>query len=300
MTISLAAAGDTWGISGPVFLLVYFIAADLLVFATLAHRFLLFAGPRGFRDADRLHPQQVAYLNGGARLAVDAALGGLRAAGALSGRNERIVSSGSLPVGATQLDQAIYNAVSQGIRPSALRTHQWVVQAIDQLRRQLEVAGLVPTLAQRRTARLVPLLLVGLVGLGAVRLIAGLSADKPVGFLIALLAIVTVVTVVLLVVVPRQTRAAKSALRQLRIRHVHLSPGNSPSYSSYGTTSAAMAVGLFGGAALWGLDPRFAAEAEVQRNAIASGGSSGSSGCGGGGGSDGGGGSGCGGGGCGG
>lgn len=118
-------------------------------------------------------------------------------------------------------------------------------------------------------------------------------------FLFVLLIALAVTTLILLGSVPRNTRAARSAIRTLKGQHAHLSPSSHPSYHTYGATSAAFGVALFGGAALYALDPGFAAEAEVQRN-LASGSSSdggGSSSDGGSSGGDSGGGGGCGGGG---
>jgi uncharacterized protein (TIGR04222 family) len=294
MMISAAAAGDTWGISGPNFLLLFVAAAGLLVFATVLHRSIVFAGRRDL-PATQLTPQQAAYLNGGNRLAVYASLGGLRAAGAVDMAPGRtLTTSGPLPAGATPLDQAVYNAAGQRIRARDLVTHQWVLMALGQLHQELERAGLAPTREQRRAAHFFPLLLVGLLALGALRFAAGITAGKPVMFLFVLLIVVAVVTLMLLAGTPTQTRAARTAVRTLRTQHVHLSPSASPAYRTYGATGAAMGVALFGSAALYSLDPGFAAEAEVQRN-LASGSSTSGSSCGSGG-SDSGGGSSCGGG----
>ena len=302
MAFGLAAVGDTWGISGPVFLLLFFLAAAVLTVATVLHRRFLFGGAPDFQGVERLHPQQVAYLNSASRayrtqLTVDTALGGLRAAGILGMKDGSLVTSGPLPPGATPLDQAVYHAAGQRVRPRDLRTHPWVVAAIDQLRQGLEAAGLLETARQRRSARLIPLLLLGLLGLGVVRLVAGLTDGKPVLLLVLMLAAFSVVTLVLLLALPLRTRAANSALSQLRVHHAHLSPKSSPAYATYGAAGAAMGVALFGGVALWGLDPGFAAEAQVERHSIASSGDRNGGSGGGDGGGDGGGG--CGGGGCG-
>ena len=180
MMISAAAPADTWGISGPTFLLLYVAAAGLLILAAMVQRAVVFAGRRDLA-ATQLSPQQAAYLNGGDRLAIYASLGGLRAAGAVSASIRRtIVTNGPLPAGATLLDQAIYQAAGQRTRSRALITHPSVALALGQLRQELERAGLAPTQEQRRAARLFPILLLALVGLGLLRFIAGIVGEKPV------------------------------------------------------------------------------------------------------------------------
>lgn len=299
----VAETGDTWGISGPTFLLLFFLLLVGLVVASAVHRRLLFRGGSG-TDVARLGAQQIAYLNGGGKLAVYTALGGLRAAGAIgSGPDRTLVQSGPLPSGATPLDSAVYHAAGQRIRARDVGTHQWVQTAVQELHDGLERAGLVVTGGQRRTARLWALAGAALVLLGAARIVDGLQNDKPVGLLILLLVAAVVSTVVLLVRSGvTQTRAAARGLRELRRRNHHLTPQLSPSYATYGATGAAMGIALFGTASLYAMDPAFAAEAEIQRAATSGGAYSGTSGCSGGSsdsGSSCGGGGGCGGGGCG-
>ncbi|MEV4756223.1 TIGR04222 domain-containing membrane protein [Micromonospora sp. NPDC049559] len=300
----IAAADDTWGISGPAFLAFYFAAVCVLLLAAVAHRAYLFAGRS--RRPEELGPQQVAYLNGGERLALYTSLGGLRGAGAVTVSPDRTLAvSGTLPEDGTPLDRAVYGAAGNGVRPGALASEPSVAAALTRLREGLERARLVPTAAHRRQARYLPLLMFALDGLGLLRLAAGLANDKPVVGLIFLIILNSVLAVVLFAVVPRHTRAARAAIRTLRNRNPHLSPAVNPAYQTYGPVAAAMGVALFGGAVLWAFDPAFAEEAEVPTGmvygSVAAGGSGGGSsggGCGAGS-SCGGGGGGCGGGGCG-
>ncbi len=302
--MTLAAAGDTWGIPGPTFLLLFIGALIAVTVLSAVHRRVLFAGHSG-ADAGRLGPQQVAYLSGRDKLAVYASIGGLRASGAIgSGPGRTLVQTGPLPAGVTPLDAAIHNAAGRQVRARDVGTDQWVVSAIGRLRDGLEDAGLTVTAAQRRTARIWALVagLVFLVGLA--RLIDGVQNDRPVGFLIPLLFLAVLLTIVTLVRANAvQTYAARRALKDLRRRNQHLTPSLSPSYATYGAAGAAMGVALFGAASLSALAPAFAAEADTQR--FGAGGTSGGYGGDGGsssscsGGSSCGGGGGCGGGGCG-
>ena len=198
-----------------------------------------------------------------------------------------LTQTGTLPIGVTPLDSAIYHAAGRHARTRELRDDQWVRSALDQLRDDLERRGLAISGATRRTAR-------------RWGLAAGISADKPVGLLFVELVIDSAICVLLLRVRRIATRAAVKGTAELRTRHGHLSPSQSPAYATYGATGAAMGVALFGTVSLYSMDPAFAAEAEIHRQSLinAGGSTSSSSSCGSGGSSCGGGG-GCGGGGCG-
>ncbi|MER7460535.1 TIGR04222 domain-containing membrane protein [Micromonospora sp. NPDC126480] len=292
MTV-LAAPGDTWGIPGPVFLRLYLLAAALLVVGGLIQRARLLRGPS--TGTGPLGPQQVAYLSGGAPLAVLTSLGGLRSSGAIGvAPGGRLATGGPLPVGTTPLDQAIHVAAGRSLRTRELRADQWVRQALDELRAGLEQRGLALTAEQRAALRVAPLLLTALLALGTLRLFAGLSNDRPVGWLF-LAQFPLLFATILLYRRPWRTRAASRALRELRREHTYLAPRSAPAYATYGAAGAAMGVALFGTATLWAMDPGFAEQAEIQRQALTSGGASGS--CAGGGGDSGGGGGSCGGGG---
>jgi uncharacterized protein (TIGR04222 family) len=297
----LAAAGDTWGISGPTFLAYFLAAAVVVVVGSKLHRAQLFAGTRD-DNRRRLTSDEAAYLNGGPRLAGYAALAGLRNSGAIGlGSDGALVQSGPLPAGATALDQAIYHAAGNRVRPRALAAQQWVAAALTDLRDRLERDGLLVTDEQRRAARTGPLLLLALAAFGAVRLYAGVANARPVGFLLIATVALGAIGALQLFRFPRRTRKGNAVLQAMRRDNGYLSPGRYPSYATYGAAGAALGVALFGTASLYAMDPAFASAAEVQRN-LAGGGADGgasSSSIGGCGGSSCGGGGGCGGGGCG-
>jgi uncharacterized protein (TIGR04222 family) len=297
--VLFAAPGDTWDISGPAFLRGYLAAAAVVLIGTLVYRHRVLRGSPA-TPSSSIGAQAAAYLNGGAKLAVYASLGGLRTAGAIGvSADRRLRQAGSLPADATPLDQAVYNAAGQRLRPRDLIRHDWVTDAAHRLRSEVERAGLLATADQRRAARVGPLILLGLVALGIARLVAGTANDRPAGYLILVLLVLTPATVLLLLRTPRRTRAGDDVLRRMRVDHAYLAPSQRPSWSTYGPSGAVAGVALFGAGALWAADPSFAAAVEVQRRAAASGyGDSsytgtGTGGCGGGGGG------GCGGGGCG-
>lgn len=298
---ALAAPGDTWGISGPTFMYAYLTAAVVIFGVSLVLRSQMRIR-RSSADVDRLTPVQVALLNGGEKLAVYAAIGELRTGGAIGvDPSHRLVATGSPPAAASELARAVHAAVAVPGRAKDLRRDVRVRGALDDLHRGLARTGLAVNPAQHRVARLMVRMLLVLIGIGILRLIAGLINGRPVGFLVMAL-VASLVVWLLLRRVPYETRAGASAMTALRRRHAHLSPRNSPAYTAYGVAGAAMGVALFGTASLWAMDPAFAGESEIRRQAViggtdGSGGySAGGSGCGSGD-SDGGGG--CGGGGCG-
>jgi uncharacterized protein (TIGR04222 family) len=293
----------TWGITGPAFLALYLGAMVIVAVLATIHRKVLFRGNSDAR-VDDLGPQQVAFLNGGDRLAIYAALSGLRASGAIgAGPGHTLTQTGPIPAGVTPLDAAVHNAAGRQVRARDLRDDQFVRSALDQLRDGLERRGLVNSKETLRTGRLWALAAAALLLVGILRLIAGIQNDKPVLLLLPLLFITGVLVLVLAMADRLATAAAVQGMRALRLRNGHLSPRQSPAYATYGASGAAMGVALFGAASLYDMDPAFAAEAQIQRAAIPGDGSgsfnsgsscgSGSSSCGGGGGG------GCGGGGCG-
>ena len=300
---ALAAPGETWGIPGTTFLALYLTAVVSVAVLAAVHRSVLFAGTRG-AHVDTLGPQQIAYLNGGDRLAVYAALGGLRGAGAIgSAPDKTLLQSGPMPSGVTPLDTAVYNAAGKRIRARDVINDSWVRSALDQLRSGLEANGLAVTATAMRAARLWVLAGVALIAIGVARLFAGLANDRPVGFLFFGIVVAVLVTLTLRRGTRYATTAARKSMTRVRRQYDYLSPQQSPSYATYGAAGAAMGVALFGAASLYSMDPSFAAEAEIQRHTAGGdggsygGGDSGSSGssCGGGGGGCGGGGGGCGG-----
>ncbi|MEV4617288.1 TIGR04222 domain-containing membrane protein [Asanoa sp. NPDC049573] len=306
--MTLAAPGDTWGISGPSFLGLYVALALAAIVATAIVRSLLARGHTG--PGPRLTPDQVAFLNGGPQLTTYAALGGLRRAGAIGANPDRtLVPTGPLPAGSTALDTAVYNAAGKRLRTRDLTGDPWVSSTLDDIRAGLERAGLLLSRGQRGQSRLAALLLLPVIVLGGARISAGMANERPVGFLTVLVLVTVVWMLLSLARAKTRTRAGTSALASLRTENQHLSPGQSPSYATYGAGAAAMGIALFGASTLYMVDPAFAAEAEINRAVTGSGSSSGGSSCGSGsscgggsscsGGSSCGGGGGCGGGGCG-
>ncbi|GAA1242511.1 TIGR04222 domain-containing membrane protein [Pseudonocardia aurantiaca] len=298
MALTAATAG-TWGISGPEFLLIYLaIAVAVLVAGTRARRAL--ADPEATIRAGDLtaHPHDVAYLNAGPELAVYSALSAMHLRGTIAGSGGgNVRAAGRLTPDTDGLEKAIHFAAASPVHRRRLPFHRPVQTALVIVDQRLVTGGLLLSDEQRRQIRRVGLWMLGVAGLGLVRLLAGIAEAQPVGFLLAAFVAVTVVAAVQLARAPRRTRLGDRTLAQLRSEHHSLAPSLRPDWHVYGPGGAALSIGVFGTSALWASDPAFAHEIAAQRV------TAGGSGDGGGGGSTdgggGGGGGGCGGGGCG-
>ncbi|GAA1327992.1 TIGR04222 domain-containing membrane protein [Pseudonocardia xinjiangensis] len=296
--MALTATADTWGISGPTFLLAYLvIAVAVWVASTRARRVL--AESRVTAPALDLttRPHDIAYLNGGADLAVVSALSAMHLRGTVSSWHGAVRAAGRLEPGADELERAIH-ATARGGQRKRLPFHRQVAAALAAIDARLVTAGLLLSPQRRLRIRQMGLWMLAVAVLGLVRVVAGVAEAKPVGFLVAALVAVTVVATVQLSRAPRRTRLGDRTLAALRDEHHLLSPKVKPNWAIQGPAGAALSVGIFGMSALWASDPSFATELAAQRattgGGTADGGAGGSGG--GDGGGDGGGGGGCGGG----
>ncbi|MBN9794916.1 TIGR04222 domain-containing membrane protein [Pseudonocardia sp. TMWB2A] len=314
MEMGTNLTGDTWGIPGQTFLVLYVVALVLVSGIVLRRRRTIAQGdPRGARTLDS-RPEDVAYLNGGPELAVYAALSAMHVDGSLvtSGRTTGQVRAGRVPGhGASALQRAIHRSAQRLTPGRMLGTHEPVRTELARAAQRLETAGLLLSPADRVRYRATAWPVGVLALAGAVRIAAGLGGGRPVGFLFALVAATAVFATVLATRVPDRTRAGDAALTVVRSRNDALSPSMRPDWTAVGPAAAALSVGAFGVGAMLAAEPAFAEELAAQKlatlggaPAATGGGSSDGGGVGwsggdGGGSSCGGGGGGCGGGGCG-
>lgn len=300
--MSLAmTSGDTWGISGPAFLVAYLLlAAAVWVAATRARRALADSRASGTTPTG---PHDLAYLNGGADLAVTSALAAMHLTGTVAPSKGLIHAVGRPAPGADALERAVHFTTGSPVTRARLPLHRSVRTALDAMDERLVAHGLLLSDVQRGRIRAVGWWMVAVAGLGLVRLLAGVAEGRPVGFLLVALLAVSVVALVQLLRAPRRTRAGDRLLARLRDEHHELDPAQRPDWVAHGPAAAALGIGIFGVSAVWASDPVLAEELAVQKaTAGGDGGSSfvgGGGDSGGGGGDGGGGGGGCGGGGCG-
>jgi uncharacterized protein (TIGR04222 family) len=310
-TMISSATGTTWNISGPDFLILYGVVCTLAGVAA----WMRWAGirgsqqPLGHRSPD-LEPDldvyRLATLSGGpARVVMTAATKLYRAGRLDSGTRRGTLKLSDRPAaasadlgpgyrpltpGATDLELAVVEAVRTrpGISLATLRRDLRDMPAVTAVTSELERSGLLVSAAKWTRLRRELALAGGLLSvLGGARLVAGLSAGRPVGFLVLALLAVVVATLLVVRHLPRTTTAGRRALKHAR--------RDQPSPQAM---DAGMAVALGGAGALWLADPTSADGLGVHRSGASGRGASGgcgSGGCGSGGGGCGGGGGGCGG-----
>jgi uncharacterized protein (TIGR04222 family) len=250
---------NTWGISGPWFLVIYVGLVGLAGFAAFRER-----RPPAKPAPDHpvspaeLDPYELAVLNGGKRLAVTAAIANLRQADAIGPGSKamRIQASGSLPANAHPIEQAVHDQIAQDGQQTLKTIQQKTIPkpAFTSLHGRLVQHGLLLGPEQTRRTQLKALWLVPVLLLGLVRLAAGVANQKPVALLdLALLA--TGIAVAVLWLRPaRLSRQGHAALKELRHQHALLDPRGDLPRSYLIPNSPRMqllAVALFGTGALW-------------------------------------------------
>jgi hypothetical protein len=305
---------ETWGISGPRFLVVYAVLLVLAYLAVVLGRRVLARPPAAMPIAPgELDAYEVAMLSDGEWHAVTTAVIQLNHAGVLvvGGDPPTVSPGGPLPVGAHPVERAVYEcAAAEGgsaavalaeaertalrdrfvqrgrlVDPEQARRARILVvlaeaertrRALAALRERLVQRGLLVGPEQARRARLLVALPVAVLLFGLARLAAGLANDKPVGDLVLLL-VATAATLWYVWLPLPLTTEGSAALQRLRRET-----------KTNGAATPAALVAVLGASALWGLNAGLAGALGVPR--LPGSGDGGGGGCGGGG---------CGGGGCG-
>lgn len=173
-------------------------------------------GPaRGVRPG----PFELAYLAGGAERCTDAAIAQMLADGSLrldESGNRLLCNSSALgqkpPLDAIARCVAADGDPAKVLRRSAL--------ALAPLHKSLQASGLIlddASVWRVRWYSSLPLLLV--VGLGAMKIMVGISRAKPIGFLVLLTILLSLVAVGFMFARPMRTRAGDQALADARQQH---------------------------------------------------------------------------------
>jgi uncharacterized protein (TIGR04222 family) len=274
-----AATAETWGITGPTFLLAYLLIAVAVGLAGFRARRAL-ADPGTTSSAGDLttHPHDVAHLNGGGELAIYSALAAMHLRGTITTTRGRVQAAGRPAPGTDSLEQAIHFTAAGPMTRRRLSFQRPVETALARIENRLVSGGFLLSDARRRQIRQVGLWTLGVAALGLVRVLADVAEARPVGLLVVALLVVTAVAVVQLSSAPRRSRHGDRVLAELRAEHDELSPDAEPDWQVYGPASAAFGVGIFGTSALWASDPAFARDIDAGRGAADGGGDAGGSG----------------------
>ena len=282
---------------GPEFLQFYFLLLAFVTIGGVLLRFML-RGPGGEipQFASHLDPYEIAYLAGGPRGTVDAAMAGLVHSGAVtvSKGGAKLLAGSPLPADAAPLSREIHRRISSGNgRISNLRRQ--ARSLADGLAGRLRAMNVALMPGQARLVRFLPAALVGSVLLlGIAKINVGLSRHRPVSYLTMLCMLTGFITMVFAMKPSWRTRAGDRLLQQLRDRNAALRATATSAPQNLADADVAMALALFGPSVLATgalLDLKYALWPPSSSGAGCSGGSGcGGGGCGGGG---------CGGGGCG-
>jgi uncharacterized protein (TIGR04222 family) len=290
---------NTWGISGPYFLLLYaglFIAAWTVVLAA-RRRIAAPAGPAAVPGQRELGLYEAAMLNGGGRLALAAAACRLKQARRL--RLDRdvgtVVALGRLPANADPVEEWLYTRVKgSAAGASDVLGERPAEPVLGPIRDGLRERGLILTGRQTASMRWQVLWFAPLLALGVLRVVAGTANHKPVLYLVLLMLLSLALAISLclprrgvsassisrLFCLPRITSAGARALAGMRA-----APGGEGGSAVPGRAGLARTVALNGLGAVALADAAFAAMLGVRSGSgWWSGDGWGGGGCGGGGG----------------
>lgn len=293
---------NPFDLKGPDFLQVYFILLlGAFVFAG-GLRWLLRAPGAGFRlNVLNLSPYEIAYLAGGEKGAVYAAVAHLAHIGAIAIRPvSRTVSATAeaLPADAAPFEQTIFSLVHSGQGISIPTLQRMASGPAYRLRSRLVEEGFVLSESAAQVARFTPFLVMAAsLLMGAVKIYLGVAREKPVLYLVVMCVVAAVVSCALFLRPIHRSRRGDAALARLKAGHAPLKHQASARVEALTGQELAIAMALFGSGILTSeaLRPLQKAYAREEGSGWMGGGTGGSCGssCGGGGGG------GCGGGGCG-
>jgi uncharacterized protein (TIGR04222 family) len=286
-------------LKGPAFLELYavvFFAA--VAVAALLRWALRTPEPDPWQEPPDLGPYEVAYLGGGQRLALNAALARLVHRGVLTVSHSYTYLSvrEKLPAGADPLEQRLCGDLPVGESRTVAEFQARAASYPTRIKKRLLEHGLLVSEGQGAVARWLPLALVLAVAVfGLVKVVVGLERHKPAGFLVAACVGTALVAMIGFGRPVLRSRRGDRVLAELKRKHAALEATAQRRPAGLSDADMILAVGLFGVGILT-VGPLADLRATL-RPPTGSGGGCGS-GCGSGGGCGGGGG-GCGGGGCG-
>lgn len=255
-------------LTGFDFLRVYLGGVAFALVATLILRAFIRGGFSEPSDEvlEQVGPYDAAYLRDGPRGAILAGIAALVQQGRVqldasggvtltdAGPPRELVAEGVyrgvITAHETPLERAIVAAIAAGADDCGQ-----VIEACAEDTRELELRAAALGLAHTRLGLLVrswgarlPVLL--LIAFGAIKILVGLSRDRPVGFLVGLV----LLTLNLLFIRERRrrTRRGDRALALLEDRNAALESTARTAPEQLSPADVALAAGLFGGGALWG------------------------------------------------
>jgi len=280
LTITTASA---WGITGAQFLWGYAaLGAATAAGVWQAYRQALGppAGPT--EPVPELSVGQIGVLNDGPDCAITAAAARLYYDGLVRGTSGTLAATGELDATADPIEREVFETVSREswLSVDEIRARVRGSAGMQALTEQMTTAGLVLDEPRARRVRLLWIVPAFVTAVGALRILAGLAAGRPILVLCVMTAVAGLATAWLFTLSPAATQRGKDMLERLRGEHER---GALPSQPS--ATQIALTAALFGAGTLWLAESAIASALGVPREedpSVGSGNGSGSGGCGGG------------------
>ncbi|HEX4795111.1 MAG TPA: TIGR04222 domain-containing membrane protein [Humisphaera sp.] len=240
---------------GPEFLQLYAMLLGIVFVTAIIIRWLL-RGPGGDpgQGISELQPLEIAYLAGGRRGAIDAAIAGLFQRGVLTAypKTRRVRATGELPPDASALERALLTlAAGQGRAIILLRmTARSLAEPYSKRLRdnELLIVG-----GNRFLVRLIPAaVMLVVLGLGIAKIVVGVGRHKPIEFLGILCVITFVIALIFAGKQSLRTRRGDAALSRIRANHAALRTTARSNAAVLSDGDVMLAFALFGPAILVG------------------------------------------------
>jgi len=235
---------------GPDFLRFFVISWLVsLAIAIPLRRALRSPGPDEKESLPELDPYEVAYLRGGAKLAVDAGIASLVNNGILKlhETERRLMPVKALAEGAPPIEQAVYESASSEPNVAFKDVRAFAKPAVERIKARLEELKLTVSDDNVLQARWLPFLVAVLVPLaGLCKIYIGVMRGKPITLLVMLSIAATLVAVFGFGRRPHRTRRGDALFAQMKQKHAGLETSAHLSSPDLAAAALPLAIGLFG------------------------------------------------------
>jgi uncharacterized protein (TIGR04222 family) len=245
---------DVFDWRGPDFLLFYIVLFAVCFSVAFWLRNRLRVPVADSRPAPDLDGYSIAYLNGGRILTVNTAIANLvnQAGMRVDSKSRRATSLVTKPMFTHELERLIYAAARSTDGNTISNIRLSAKSAVEPIAETLKERGLVVADAAAKSAILLPLTIALIaIAIGVIKILVGVSRDRPVGFLIVLCVLSLVISLIAFARRPLRSHYGDAVLKQLQERHT--GPRTlGRNISNVPAAEFAMVMGLFGMNALVG------------------------------------------------
>jgi uncharacterized protein (TIGR04222 family) len=240
---------------GPKFLGLYVVAFAIAMILAATLRAAARGGATLAGDREDLDAYEIAYLRGGARQVVNAAVTRLVARDLLTVSRDDGTLRANTPVPGDlyPVEAAALRAVSATLGTPMPRVYSAVSHDAERVARRLRDRELIVEESRARAVAAVGTLITLTVpAVGLIKIFVGLSRGRPVGFLVAACIISTMLALAIFARRPHRTRRGEAVLRRLAREHAALRRPRL--HMTEPASDLPLAVALFGMSTLAGTD----------------------------------------------